>query len=991
MRLGLLGALEVDDAPPCNLAPRAANVLAVLGLHSGSAVSADTIEAFIWGEQPPPTARKSVQVAISELRRCFGTDSIGTTERGYVLHGADVDVVSFERGCRRGHDLLSDDQPWAAADVLEASLALWRGDPLVPLIDHADGQSIAASLEERRSCAEEDLVDAQLACGRHRDIVPTLRAAVEAAPFRERRWSQLMLAFHRSGRKAEALESYQELSRRLGDELGVEPGPEVIALEESILLNKPELDWRPGDAGATPTAPEPRSVGHRFVGRRSELATLRSELARSQLVTVTGPGGVGKTRLAMQAATSLTDCRDGALFVDLTGAKDRDEVADAWLRAGGIAERVGERRDVALLEANRHLDQLVVLDNCEHVRTDCAELLATILPEAPRLRVLATSREALGVPHELVVVLEPLGLSTEQLNVPEDALRSEAVALLLDRWTERDHLARLDEETAPLLCALAQRVEGLPLALELVAARLPAVALDDLDRRLATDTRLLDRSTSSTRAHQDTLRAAIGWSYDLLEPPDRVALARLSVFVGGCQLDEAEAVLTLHGEDDAVDVLGCLESLVAKCLVQFTPDGTSGRYLLLDLIRTFAHETIEVGERDRLRDHHATAYLNLAERLKPQYGSLRQPIAHARTTPELDNFRRARDRLVDSSDRPLAALRLIVALLPYFQVHSLSRECQDWFDASWDESAPPQLRLEAFMYLSSVKGDLGDNRGGRDLLEQGLELAIATDDVLWQAIYYSGRALTAIWLENDVEQALRDNDRAIELARRSTTTGRPLTFAIQLKGNLLRFTPDRHRVRELLEDALDLARLGGPTGAISSILGDVVQCDFEDGKFEDALVHVKEMGDYASEVPCDALVCAAQLFESYARLRLGDDEGALACVLEGTRLHVLQRSPNTTASLALQQGFVLAQSDPLRAARCIGISEGLAERHDHRPVGVWADDLPGRAGAIEHTLGSDAYRDAVAGGRAMSYDDAVTYLLGDYRGSNRSVLVLTQG
>jgi predicted ATPase/DNA-binding SARP family transcriptional activator len=979
MRLGLLGPLELDGEPSRDLAPRVENVLIVLGLRPDRAVSADAIEAFLWGEQPPATARKSVQVAVSELRRQLGHDAIGTTEHGYVLRDVNVDVTDFELGCRRGRELLNDGQPWAAADVLEAALSLWRGAPLGSLIDHAEGQSVADALEEQRRSAEEDLADAQLACGKHRDIVGVLRTAVDAAPFRERRWSQLMLALYRCGRKVEALEAYQEVAKRLGEDLGVEPGPEVIALEEAILLNKPDLNWRPDDTSmGTAVVREHRIVGHRFIGRRSELAALRSALDGHQLVTIAGPGGVGKTRLALQVAAAAPERRDGMLFVDLSSADGHPAVVETWVRAAGIAEHRDEDRETSLLEAYRNLDQLVVLDNCEHVLAACSRLLGAMLPQAPGVQIVATSREAIGTEGELVVVLEPLGLAREEPLTPDDALRSEAVALLFDRWDARDPNATLDERTAPLLCTLAERVDGLPLALELVAARLPVVSLEDLDRRLGTDPRILDRATPSARSHQDTLRAAIGWSFDLLDEPERRALSRISVFVDGCHLDEAEEVLTFHGDDATMDVLGCLESLVAKSLVQFAQGGTEGRYRLLELVRTFADDVVDPEERERLVLHHALTYQELAVRLGPMLADFRQPYATARITREIGNFRRAIARLNGDPEHPFAALRLVEALLVYFEGTGLTEEYREWIDSTWDDAAPPQLRAFADMYRSGRQLEAGDHVGALAIADEGVALARSLGHEGLLAVLLTARALALFGAGRD-DEALAEMDHAIETARRATASGRELTLAMQMRARTL-YTSNPARAREIAEDALDLARIGGPTGAISGILIDISMFDFEEGRTGDALVHMAEANHYASQIPNESQLAGLRLGEGLARYRLGEFDAAEAILLDGLRFYIRVRIPQFVLYTAMYLGLIYVMSDPLRAARCLGICQGIQDqlasnRMGHREL----DELAAATEAARHKCGDAAFADAFAGGHALDYNDAIAYLLGGQR------------
>ena len=570
------------------------SILALLIANRGHAVSADRIVEDVYGEDAASGARRSVQSIVSLLRRDLGDVIVGTGD-GYVFDAprVAVDVCRFEDGVAAGLDIVGDD-PERAAALLSSALGLWRGDPYGDVDGRVVFEPEIARLSELRSVALESRVEADLTCGRHRAVLSELEALVVEYPLRERLWGLWMLALYRAGRQADALGAYQRLRTVLGEQLGIEPSTEVRELEEQILLQDPTLEL-------VPVAPHnlPASLTS-FVGRRLELIEIGTSLAESRLVTLSGAGGSGKTRLAVELARGvLDDYPDGVWFVDLRGVNDPTGVASLIVSTLGVVT-AGEREVVdQLVDALWSRRLLLVLDNCEHVLDGVAPLVESLMRRDGEVRMLATSREPLGVPGESVMLVRPLPLPL--LAGLEELVESEAAVLLADRagsaqpgFTVEEHVDSVFE--------ICRAVEGLPLGLELAAARLVLFSPEELADRLDDQLGMLKAPQRAGDLRHATIEATIRWSWDLLDGRERALLSRLSVFHGTWSLGAAEAVCGFDpiGKDQVVDLVA---SLATKSLVVVAGvSGGSTRYRLLEPIRQFAARELDGPSTDGLRN-----------------------------------------------------------------------------------------------------------------------------------------------------------------------------------------------------------------------------------------------------------------------------------------------------------------------------------------------------------------------------------------------------
>jgi predicted ATPase/DNA-binding SARP family transcriptional activator len=630
VRVGVLGPLEVvtDDGPTVLSAPKVRALLALLALRAETPVSTGEVIDALWGDSPPPSARKAVQMYVSSLRRQLPSASISTTTDGYCLRGADVDVRRFERLLQESRRLSGAGDSRAAAVALSQALVLWRGPPMPDLADQPRGAAEAVRLVEQHHAAEEDLADFRLADGDHDAVIPVLEAAVAAEPLRERRWGQLMLALYRAGRQSDALRAYQRIRRLLGEELGISPGTALVELEQSILAQDPGLRRPPSDPGAGSRQPR-RTLGpggsqlpvaaNAFVGRESESRAVTASLEQARLVTVVGPGGCGKTRLAIEVANRIgARFADGVALIRLASGDEQTVVSE--LAAAFAVEAEPDRPllgTVVAALASRQV--LVVLDNCEHVIAAAAYTAETLVSACAQVRVLATSRETLRCPSEHRFSLGPLPTPAAAELFIARAAAARGGPLHSTEMVSVDEICR--------------RLDGLPLALEIAAARTQTFALAELTAHLEENLLALSGLRAIEERHR-TLGAAIDWSYQLLGVLHQRLFRRFSVFEGGATLADAQAF------SGPVDVALLVEkSLVVRGVGHDFDPPEQARLTMHETVRQFAADMLErAGEGTFAGRDHAELYLALAETAGGQMRGPGQLEAIARLRQERDNL-----------------------------------------------------------------------------------------------------------------------------------------------------------------------------------------------------------------------------------------------------------------------------------------------------------------------------------------------------------------
>ena len=636
-------------------------LLALLALHRGKPVAADRLIDALWEDGQSANPANALQAQIGQLRRTLGAAAILTSEAGYALAVGpdDLDAVRFERLVAEGRRLLEDDSVELASAVLGEALQLRRGEPLVEFAYAGFADAERAHLDELTLVALEASAGADLALGRHGEVIGRMDALCREHPLRERLWELLILALYRDGRQAEALRAYTEIHDLLVEELGIDPGEDLRELESRILAQDPTLTLhasvQPGTDSSPTAAGNLRKRLSSFVGRQDEIEELRQTVLSCRLVTLVGPGGVGKTRMAVEVADALSgEYEDGAWLVELASVTEPAGVAaavagalSAAASALGNPHSPGSTTELILHHlADRSL--IVVFDNCEHVIDQAAALADTLIGSLPGIQMLATSREPLGVPGEVLVPI---------MGLPVQA----AVELFVDRARAVQPGFRGEADAGDVIEGICRRLDGLPLAIELAAARLRALPLSTLVERLDDRFRVLKGGARTNLPRQQTLRAVVDWSYDLLFEDERLLFTRLSVFSGGCDLAAVEAVCA----DDQVprhEILDVLTRLVDKSLVTVDVDLVTGRYSLLQTLWQYAREHLaDSGEMDEIQARHARWYLELAEEGRP---GLRGPQGiewRARLETELDNSRAGLDWFIGRRDAP-SALALVGAV-----------------------------------------------------------------------------------------------------------------------------------------------------------------------------------------------------------------------------------------------------------------------------------------------------------------------------------------
>src|SRR6266545_2706361 len=657
-QFSLLGPLSVtlDGAPIALGGQKRRALLAVLLLDANHVVSRDRLIDALWGEEPPDTARNTIQVYVSQLRKLLPEGVLETAAPGYklVIEPEAVDLFEFMRLSEEGRTALGTGDAAGAADTLEAALALWRGAPLADFAWELFAQTEIVRLEELRLAALEDRIEADLSLGRHGQLIAELERLVAEHPLRERLRGQLMLALYRSGRQADALAVYQRARRTMVDELGIEPGESLRRLERSILAHDPSLNAP--QAGATsprrvPTPPTP------LLGRERELAAL-ADLVRNEdtrLVTLTGTGGIGKTRLALELVRRLApEFHNGSAVATIATLRDPALVTRAILEALEIPE-VGRDPEEELIRVLKDSELLLLVDNFEQV-LPAARNIARLLEAAPALKLIVTSRAPLHVAAEREFPVPPLA---------ED----EAAELFIARAQAANPDFALSEQNAAAVAELCARLDGLPLAIELAAARTKLLPPTALLSRLGNRLELLTGGRRDAPQHQQTLRMTLDWSYDLLDPAAQRLFAQLGVFAGGCTLTSAEAVC----DGSVLDGLGALvdESLV----LQREKVAGEPRFSLLEIVREYAVERLSSsGEADELRRRHLAHFVALAEEAAPELSKGDDQISWlARLEDEHDNVRGALAFALDIDDAA-SALRLVVGIRRFWQVHGYLAE-----------------------------------------------------------------------------------------------------------------------------------------------------------------------------------------------------------------------------------------------------------------------------------------------------------------------------
>ncbi|MBE1490970.1 BTAD domain-containing putative transcriptional regulator [Plantactinospora soyae] len=744
MRFGVLGPLRVwtADGTPVRIPEvKVRTLLADLLAQLGQPVSADRLIEDLWGERLPANPTGALQTRVFQLRRAFekaesgGRDLVAFQPPGYLLRvdPEQVDLGHFQALTVQAR-LHGDAR--ARAGLLSDALALWQGPAFADFADEPFARAVIGRLEQERLIALEEQAEARLDLGEHSLLASELADLVVRNPLRERLRAAYLRALYRAGRQNEALDSYEELRERLAEELGVDPSRELVALHRSILTQDAALTAPP--ALVTPARTNLPAPLTDLIGREEAVARVRSLLDRVRLVTLTGPGGVGKTRLAVATAAQVVDAfPDGVWIVELAG-----QGSAAGTPAGAIAQHahpraactvadvvaaaLGIRDDAAasllpvtgpmppaerLTDALRAKRLLLILDNCEHVVEAVAELSDVLLRAAPGLRILATSQEPLGLAGEQLCPVTPLALPDSAVGPdPTVLLEFGAVRLFVTRAVAASPTFVLDAGNSAAVATICRRLDGIPLALELAATRVRVLDVRELADRLDDRFDLLAAGRRGGPARQHTLRAMIDWSWEPLTEAERVVLRRLAVPVDGCTTQAAETICAGDGVR-AGEVFGLLARLVDRSLVVVS-DGPDGlRYRLLESVAAYCLEHLDrAQELVRVRARHYRYYTELAERAEPHLRGPAQQEWLRRLDTETANLRTALENATRDGAAGLA-VRLVNSLAWYWVLRGRLGEARRSMAGALavDGPASAASRTTAMIWHAGITARFGDS------------------------------------------------------------------------------------------------------------------------------------------------------------------------------------------------------------------------------------------------------------------------------------------
>ncbi|MFI6680545.1 BTAD domain-containing putative transcriptional regulator [Kribbella sp. NPDC050469] len=998
MRIAVLGPLAMwaaDGTPLDVRGVRLRGLLARLALSAGKPVSVETLVDGLWGTEAP--SANALQSLVSRLRAGLpATESsiaVQSGPAGYTLTiGPDcVDALQFEDLVRRGRGLIGSD-PEKAWTLLTQADKLWRGDALTDLRDLPFAAIEADRLAELRLAATEHLAEAAVSCGHARELIGELEGLATAHPLRERLHELLIRALYADGRQAEALAAHERVRETLADELGADPGTRLRDLHVAVLRGDSIDPPATTTAVPAPAAPKPRSNLRApltsFVGRRddvTELARLVSDGTR--LVTMVGPGGAGKTRLATETGRSLMEqSGDGIWFVELAPLGDAADVAPAVLSALGATEYVEELSTALapkhfptsraatqrLVEVIADRRILLVLDNCEHLVNEVAGLVDSLLAACPRLRVLTTSREPLSIPGEHLHPVGPLGLPPEDNDADGDY---PAMQLFVDRARAVRPDFMLTDTNRAAVAEICRRLDGMPLAIELAAARLRALTPAQIVDKLADRFRLLTSGSRTALPRHQTLRAVVEWSWELLDPEEQAVARRLSLFSGGATLEAAEQVCS----DDNLppeSVLGVLASLVDKSLVEAAADDRSVRYRMLETVRAYAAEQLQdSGEYGYFRNAHTKYFSRLLRQARPKLRSAEQIQWIARLTADNENLVDALRTAIDSGSAR-SAVQLVAALGEYWNMCGRPAEGVTWMRAALAVPGPssPLDRATALMLFSLGTLSSGEDptdsfpQAVRGLAEVRLlsrrheQVASAGvglfTNAVWSAIRRDkaacfntlqiarehqdpwtrnmGVMMTAMFRENegDVDQMAADLTLALDGFR---VIGDRWGISLALRGlsSYLGIQGDHERALEALDESMSLLEELGTVEGVPQILGQSAMSRIELGDLEGARADLQRAMRLAEETGSRSGQGMAYAGMSRIALRTGKLDEARELAERAYSMLDLEAERMAPHG----QAMMLSQLSRVSVARG-ELDDAVAYSRQAMELGLSTDDMP---------------------------------------------------
>jgi len=1039
----ILGSVEVADGGVAKDLGglRERTLLARLLLSAGQVVSADRLADDVWAGQPPPHCMATLRVYISRLRRALGTGSeaVATHPPGYriVLQDGELDAHQFDGLVAAARENMAAGRPDAAAARLRQALGLWRGPALSDIADFAFAQAEIARLEEARLAATEDRAEADLACGRHASLIGELEGLAAAHPLRERLCGQLMLALYRCGRQADALQAYSDLRGVLADELGIDPNPSLRRLQEAILRQEHSLEWRPaspktgvtdpaGSRGVPPPVPPPASEPMpdaapapgwlpaettSFIGRESELATIEDLLGLSRLLTLTGPAGSGKTRLAIKAGELASGRFPGGVWLVELGAVTGPALVTAVAASAlGIREEPGSPLANTIAAHLRTSEALVILDNCEHVLDAAASLICGLLRHCPLLRILATSQTRLNVAGEATWPVPPLTLPPPDEQDPLVVGQAESARLFCDRARLARPGFALGEGNAGAVREICRRLDGIPLALELAAARLNALTAGQLAARLDDRFRLLAGGSRGGLPRHRTLQAAIEWSHDLLSDAERVCFRRLAVFAGGCTLDAAEAVVP-DGEFCVSDVFEAVTALVDRSLLTTEERCGSMRYGMLESVHQFARAQLaRAGEQEHLSQRHLAWLLDYAG--QADFDGPDQEAWLDLLETDLENIRVGLEWALSQPESALA-LALAGPLAAFWQVRGHASLGRRWLDSALAAAGPgadPRLRAAALDGAGQLAYVQADHEAQRRYQNESLAIWRGLGDDARTANCL-GELGAAAHVRGEYPDAQAIYAEALELARRAGASS-VMARCLSGLGRLALHTGDQALATAYYTESMSRFRAAGDLRRATLILGNLGVVAINEGDFDLAasrltehLANAKKLGDRkliggaltnlgtvlqntgdadrAAELHAEALTLAEQVGDrrlacvvltnlGLVALARKDYHAARSFQARGLEhAEAIGERRSVAESLEEMAGVDAAAGLAERSAVLLGASQALREAIGAPVLGPDLARFRQTVAAVRLALGEDAFTSAERRGRLMPEAEAI--------------------
>jgi predicted ATPase/DNA-binding SARP family transcriptional activator len=854
LNLYLFGSFRLErDGQPLRLPTRKTeSLLAYLALHPDPPQSREYLAALYWGDSTDEQARRSLRVALTSLRKLLG-DSVFETGRDTLQLNPHaplwVDAYEFTR--------LTRPSPHTDTAALESAVTLYQGDLLAEFYDEWMDQE-REQTRQRYLALLLRLIQHYRSQSEYEAAIRCAQKLLTADPASEQAHQHLMFCYVGLGNRSAALKQFERCRQSLRDQLGVEPSRETVALYHWIARTAQEPSLH---AARLTNLPIPLTS---FIGRKQETATVKQQLtAGSRLVTLLGPGGSGKTRLAVQAATDLVDTfTDGVWWVELAALGNDSLLPQTIAEAIGVAEQPNRSYLETLTDELHGRQLLLVLDNCEHLLAACATLATTLLSQCPALQILATSRAALSVTGELTYTVPPLPLPDPNSPTESTIAENESVRLFVERARAIQPDFTLSAATTPHVTQICRRLDGIPLAIELAAARLKELSAAQIAQRLDERFTLLVSDNQAVLPRQQTLRALLDWSYDLLSPPEQALLRRLATFAGGWTLEAAvnvaggydelptqepvanHASLTPLTVSPLVIIRDLLTHLKEKSLLWSRPDDDKIRYGMLETIREYARERLaEADEETIINGRHLNYFLASAEATYPHLRGPEQQTTLDRLDGEHDNLRAALQRTQDE-----AGLRLAAALGRFWELRGYFQEGRDWLTRLLPTATPSPARARALEAASLLALFQGDTTTAETLVQEHLALChqLADEEGIATALSHLG---FIGWRRGDYLLAHQSLEKSLTLARQRHDHYR-VAFALHYLGNVILNEGRVATARALQEESLALRRALGDKREIAESLNNLGILAGQQKEYataqalhEESLALQREMGD----------------------------------------------------------------------------------------------------------------------------------------------------